>query len=236
MSENTLKPERPTDTMVAAGTLASGVASELVRPLRELREGLAELVERLDRFAIDAKGPHSYPYEATKLLREELAGAYLACRRVTRLADDLAGAVDHRAIAAEAADLNRLVESAMNLARHRISADCEVFIDLGSLPLIRVVPAEFVLGLAVLVIVCADSARSISGAAISLKTRREHDPDSGAEEVVVFLADNGAGCPEEAEIAGRLAEGLATQVGGTFSGTSELGSGSVFELRIPVAR
>ena len=236
MSENSLKTARPRDTMVAAGVLASGVASELVRPLRELREGLAELVERLDRFTIDAKGPHPYPYEETKLLREELAGAYLACRRVTRLADDLSHAVDHRAVAAEASDLNRLVEAAMNLARHRISAETEVFIDLGSVPLVRVIPAEIVLGLAHLIIVCADSTRGTPGAAISLKTRKEHDPDSGGEEVVVFLADNGAGCPEEADTAARLGDSIARQVHGSFTGTSELGNGSVFELRVPVAR
>ena len=129
MSDASLKSDRARHTMVAAGVLASGVAAELVRPLRELREGLAELVERLDHFANHAKGPHPYPYDDTKLLREELAGAYLSCRKVTRLADDLHSAVDHRAIAAEASDVNRLVEAAMNLARHRISASTEVFVD-----------------------------------------------------------------------------------------------------------
>jgi len=236
MSDDSLKSLRPRDAMVAAGVLASGVASELVRPLRELREGLAELVERLDRFTIEAKGPHPYPYEDTKLLREELAGAYLACRKVTRLADDLQSAVDHRAVAAVTADVNRLVEAAMNLARHRMSADTDVFIDLGSIPLVRVVPAELVLGLAHLIIVCADSARGAPGAAVSLRTRRESDPDDGGDEVVIFLADNGVGCPDEVEVAARLGEGIALQVHGAFSGTSEAGTGSVFELRIPVAR
>ncbi|MBT8493762.1 MAG: hypothetical protein KJO07_11935 [Deltaproteobacteria bacterium] len=236
MTEQSLQTDRPRDAMFAAGILASGVAAELVRPLRTLRETLAELVERLDRFAIEAKGPLPYPYEQTKLLREELAGAYLACRKVTRLADDLHGAVDHRAVAAEASDLNRLVEAAMNLARHRISAETEVFIDLGGVPLVRVIPAELILAIANLMIVCADSARGTAGAAISLKTRRETDPDSGHEEIVIFLADNGVGCPDEAQIAERLGERLARSTGGVFSGTSELGNGSVFELRLPVTR
>ncbi len=236
MSDASLKAERARHTMVAAGILASGVAAELVRPLRELREGLAELVERLDHFANHAKGPHPYPYDDTKLLREEIAGAYLSCRKVTRLADDLHSAVDHRAIAAEASDVNRLVEAAMNLARHRISASTEVFVDFGNIPLVRVVPAELMLSLANLLIVCADSARGASNTAISIKTRAEADPDTGAQEIVIFVADNGAGCPEDAQIASRLAESLCKQVGGSFTGTSELGSGSVFELRLPVAR
>jgi len=75
MSDSSLKPNRTRDAMVAAGVLSSGVAAELVKPLRELREGLAELVERLDQFANESKGPHPYPYDDTKLMREELAGA-----------------------------------------------------------------------------------------------------------------------------------------------------------------
>ena len=51
MSDSALKSDRANDAMVAAGILASGVASELVRPLRELREGLAELVEKLGFWA-----------------------------------------------------------------------------------------------------------------------------------------------------------------------------------------
>jgi C4-dicarboxylate-specific signal transduction histidine kinase len=224
------------ESLAALGSLSSGVAGELARPLRDLREVLAEMVERIDHFHNQSRGPSPYPWQKTRLLREELAHAYLVCRRVTRLADDLANAVSLRGTAAEAVDINKLVESAVNLARHRISATTEVFIDLGTVPLVRVLPSELVLSVAHILSLAAASAGQLEGAAISLKTRREQEIDAGVDEVVIYLADNGAGCPDQVEETQRVVGSRLRRIGGTFEGASEAGSGSVFELRMPVGR
>lgn len=223
-------------TMAAAGSLASGVASELILPLRELRDSLAIMVEKLDKHIAGAGGPVPLPWNQTKAMRERLAEAYLSARSITRLTGDLASAVDTRGSVVEAVDLNKLVEGAVNLTRHRMSADTEVFIDFGRLPTVKAIPGELVLAVARLLMIASDSARRVDSGAISIKTRREQDPEAGADDVVIYIADNGAGRPEEAAGASPLLEQLAEHLGGRFVGASEPGSGSVFELRWPVER
>ena len=56
--------------LAAAGSLAGGVAAELRVPLRELREGLAVIVEILDQHLNEHEGPAPYPWTETKALRE----------------------------------------------------------------------------------------------------------------------------------------------------------------------
>ena len=77
---------------VAAGELAGGVCREMVRPLRELREDLAVLVELLDRHTGEAKGPRALSFNDVEELRQNLAECYLRCRQMTRLASELAQA------------------------------------------------------------------------------------------------------------------------------------------------
>jgi signal transduction histidine kinase len=216
-----------------AGLLASGVAGQISRPLRQLRENLALVVETLDRYVTRARGPTPYPWKSLQALRQQLADTYLLSRNVARLAGDLAGALEAEASIAEPVDVNKLVEAALNLARHRIGAHTEVFVDLGMVPLARAVPGQMILAIAKMIVVAADSAAAMDGAALSVRTRRERDEAAGTDEVIVFVADNGRGMPSAAAAVDALARPIAAALGGSFSGASEAGTGSAFELRLP---
>lgn len=216
--------------LAAAGSLAGGVAAELRVPLRELRESLAVMVEILDHHLGGNGGPAPYPWEETKALRERIAQAYLTGRKVARLNSDLGDAINSYGQSSELVDVNKLVEVATNLTRHRISAGTELFIDFGKVPAANVVPGEVVLLLARLVTIAADSAHGVPGAAISVKTRCEHSGD----DIAIYVADSGKGLPAEVAAASTLGKDVARNLGGSFEGTSQPGAGSVFELRIPV--
>jgi signal transduction histidine kinase len=220
--------------LAAGGALAGGVAAELRVPLREMREGLAVIVEILDQHLNGPEGPLPYPYPETKALRERVAAVYLAGRRVARLNSDLGDAINSYGQSRELVDVNKLVEVATNLTRHRISTSTELFIDFGKVPATELVPGEVVLLLARLLTIAADSAHDVQGAAISVKTRCEQL--SGKSEIAIYVADSGRGLPDEMESARVAGSAVAQSVGGSFEGTSEPGQGSVFELRIPIEK
>ncbi len=211
-----------------AGVLASGVAGQMAHPLRQLRETLAAMVESLDRHVSGATGPTPLAWKAVQALRQELAAAYLQSRTVARLAGDLHDSVSHLAGAPAAVDLNKQVEAALNLARHRLTGHTEIFVDLGSVPHVRASEGPLILCMARVMLLCADSASAIDGGAVSVRTRYEP-----THEVVVALADNGIGLPKEAAALRGLLARIAERFGGSFEGTSESGIGSAFELRLP---
>jgi signal transduction histidine kinase len=214
-----------------ASAQASGVAGQLSQPLRELRENLAIMVETLDHYVADAPGPTPYPWKSLHALRQELAHAYLLSREVARLACDLHEGVSGAGGEAQATDVNRCVESALNLARHRVSSHTEVFVDLGSLPPVHAVPGELVLAIAKLVLCCADSAAMREGSALSIKTSCSRAGET--ETVVISVADNGAGLPAAARATEQVIAPVVRRWSGTFDGVSQPGRGSAFECRIP---
>jgi C4-dicarboxylate-specific signal transduction histidine kinase len=220
----------------AAGALARGISRELVRPLRELREDLAVVVELLDRHMAGARGPKGLPWKEVEALRQQLADSYLRSRRIARLVSELADAIAPVSKARVPIDVNKIVESALNLSRHRIVSDTEVFIDLGSVPLVRGSYGDLLLAVARMIGVAADSASRAESSALSVKTRRERDEETGRDEVVIFVADNGSGRPAAARSVTAVGEHVAAAMGGVFAGTSERGIGSVFELRLPTGQ
>lgn len=232
--KDTPRVDPQTLALAAAGSLAGGVAAELRSPLGELRESLAVIVEILDKHLNESEGPTPYPWEATKALRERVAQAYLTGRRVARLTGDLADAINSYAQEAELVDVNKLVEVAINLTRHRMSADTEVFIDFGVLPKAKVVPGAIVLLLARLLTLAADSARDVTASAVSIKTRTDETQEG--PQIAVYIADSGSGLPDEAGAVAILGADVARLHHGAFEGTSEPGAGSVFELRLRAER
>ena len=215
-----------------AGALASSVAGQLARPLRELRETLAIMVESLDRHIGEAEGPRPYPWRSLQGLRQEIAGAYLQSRETARLASELFEALNVHTAIVEAIDANRQIEAALELCRHRVSSHTELFVDLGSIPPVHAIAGELTLAVAKMLLCCADSARALEGSAISVKTSFDREDSA----VVLYVADNGCGIPAAAKSAERAIAPVMSRLGGSFDGISEPGQGSVYECRLPVRR
>jgi len=212
--------ERPPDPdlafLSAAGALASGVTSELHGPLRQIRESLAVLVETLDRHFAEATGPVPYPWTATKALRERLAETYLLCRSVTRTTSDLARAVATARSPVEAVDVNKLVEEAVGLARHRFGEDRELDIDAGDVPAVRAPIGELVLLLATLL----GEAASAAAGPLAVRTRREED------KVVIQVS-----AARSTATLAALAQRVLPPIGGELAE-----AGDAIEIRLPVPR
>jgi hypothetical protein len=216
--------------LAAAGALAGGVAAQLCAPLREIRDSLAVMVETLDRHFIEASGPEPYPWYETKALRERIAEAYLLSRQVTRLTHDLARAVAVHRGAPETADVNQLVEQAIALARHRIGEECELSLDLGDAPPVRLVPGELVLLLARLVVSAAEASRGAPGAGVAIETRRERDPGGRDRVLIQIGADPAVSAAAAAEL-----DALARRALDASGGELARGEHG-FEIRLPLAR
>jgi C4-dicarboxylate-specific signal transduction histidine kinase len=227
---NDLEARRRERLRAAAGELAAGVVAQLVRPLRELREDLAVLVEVIDQHTTESRGPRGMTWKEIETLRQQLVRAYLSSRDTARLASELAAALSAPAAPPEAVDLNKLIESGIHLGAHRVAADSELFVDLGTLPPARAPAAEVTLLIASMVMLAAESASGGEHTAISIKTRREGDL------AVVVVADNGRGAPAALDRLNHLAADVIEPLGGSFAGTSEAGAGSALELRLPLGR
>lgn len=179
--------------LAIAGLLAGGVAAELARPIRELRERLAVIVDELDHHVARAKGPTPYSWEQVGVLRERVAEAYLMSRRAARLAGELAQAAGAAPEAMVAIDVNKTLDAALNLARYRVSAGCEVFADFGAVPVVRGAEGRLLLLCARLIIAAAEREPH----AITLSSRR------AADGVVVTIRHDGD--PDAAWHAGQVA-------------------------------
>ena len=224
-------PDPETAFLAAAGALAGGVADELREPLREIRDALAVLVETLDRHFAEASGPEPYPWTATKALRERLAETYLLSRSVTRVTGELARAVSVSRPAPETVEVNQLIEQSVGLARHRFGDDCEVSIDTGELPPVRLAPGELVLLLSTVLSEVATAARS-GGGAVFVRTRREH---VGGAEVALIQVSDVSGERDRSRLEA-LARRVLDPVGGSLARTAGKGAGAaLLEIRIPVA-
>jgi hypothetical protein len=209
----------------AAGALASGVASELIGPLREVRDGLAVVIESLDHHFAEAKGPSPLPFAEAKAMRERLAEMYIVSREVTRQTSDLARAIAPQRASAEPIDLNAAVEQALGLARHELGA-LELYFDAGELPPVRAAPGDFVLLAARLISVAAAGARA-SGVDLAVATTRR-TTDAG-DEVVLTVRHAGGHAIDLGALAVRTIGGL----GGRLNAAAD-GGEVVYEVVVPV--
>ena len=223
------KRARERATRDAAGHLVVSVAEDLARPLDEIRELLAAVVDTFDTHVATARGPVPLSYDDSKTIREEIADAYLKSTNAARLARELAAAVKPDG-AVEIVSLEEVVEAALLLSRSRFAATTELFVDHGTVPSVPLVVSQAVLGIARVLVFCAESTASAEDAAVSIRTRQR------GGEVVLRISENGRGGSDvEIAMACDLLERLARRVGGQLSATSELGSGSTIELRVPVS-
>lgn len=216
---------------LAAGDVAVDVAHELAAPMHELRDRLAMLVDRIDRHVAFQTGPEPYPWKQLTALRQDLATAYLETTQLARLAADLAATVGALGVGAVVIDdVERHVEAAVLLSRHRLAASTEMLVDTGVLPSVRAPVAELVLAIARMVGACAASAAGAEKASIAVRAREVEE--GGRTWVSVSVSDNGVGAPTAAVALGPVSA-FARSLGGAFDGTSEIGQGSAFELRLP---
>jgi C4-dicarboxylate-specific signal transduction histidine kinase len=222
-------PDGTAHARAVGASIAADITDELAGPLRDLRDRLGVLVDGIDRHVALSTGPTPYPWKQLQLLRQDVADAYLEARRMARLAGDLMMAM--RAIGSPVVDLdvNREVEAAVNMVSYRVGPRTEMFVDLGQVPPGRASTGELMLAVAQLVLVSAESAARVDGAALSIRTRSEGD------RVIVYVGDNGGGAPGAAAVACAHVAALAARAGGSFDGTSQDGQGSAVELRLPVA-
>jgi signal transduction histidine kinase len=217
---------------LAAGEVAVDVAAELSAPLGDLRDRLAMLVDRIDRHVAYQTGPEPYPWKQLQALRQDLAAAYLETTTLARLAADLASTVGALGVGAIAIDdVEHLVEAAVQLGRHRIAAQTELLVDAGVLPAVYAPASELVLAIARMVGACALSAAGADRASLAVRTRAEED--GGRTWVVITTSDNGGGAPAAAAALASVLGPFAHRLGGSFDGTSQVGQGSAFELRLP---
>ena len=211
-----------------AGMLAGGVAGELSRPIRELRELLAMVVDSLDHHVSSAKGPTPYSWKQVGELREQMAEAYLMSRSVARLAGDLATAVVPTGDPIAPTDINKALESALNLARHRVTEQVDVFMDFGAVPTARSARSRLVLALARLIASAGDTTAGQSDAEIHLRTRRVDDA------VAITVAYTGGSQQRVvATVAG--AASLADGAGAKLSGEWHAETGATFTVTVPGA-
>ena len=219
-----------------AGVLASSAVEELARPLRELRQQLASLVDSLEQHARGSEGPSPYPWTSLQSLRQGVAEAYLLSRETARIADELSQVMGESAIDPEvrSVDVNRHIEAALALVRSRFSDKTELFVDLGTVPPVCAVPGELSLMVAKLLLCCADSTVNRPGSAVSVQTR--HEPETEPPSVIVLIADNGDGNPDGARSAQASLAPIMERLGGSYDGVAEPGQGSAFECWFPVAR
>ncbi len=214
--------------LATAGMLAGGVAGELSRPIRELRELLAVVVDSLDHHVSTAKGPTPYSWKQLAVLREQMAEAYLMSRGVARLAGDLAAAVATTAEATAPTDVNKALESALNLARHRVTEQVDVFMDFGAVPTARSVRSRLVLALARLIAAAGDATADQPDGEIHLRTRRVGD------DVVVTVQFTG-GSERAVAAATDAARPLAVSAGATLQAEYQDDLGGSISIAIPGA-
>lgn len=211
----------------AAGEVAGDVVAELAAPLADLRDRLALIVDRIDRHVAEAPGPVPYPWKSLQAMRQDLAALYLSTTTMADLGGELAGIVRGLGGPPVTVEVERAVEGAVSLTRHRIGARTELLVDIGSVPHVTAPAAELTLIVARMIGVCVRSADAADRASLSVRTRAE------ADWVVIMVADNGAGAPAEVAALAQAAAVFASAYGGGFVGASEVGQGSALELRLP---
>lgn len=216
------------EQLSVTGALAAGVAGELARPLRALREVLAELVDSLDDHIGNATGPTPLPWKRVGRVRDTLADAYLQAREIARLAGDLAGAVAPSSQVAAPADVNKAVGVAMNLARHRVPESTDMFMDFGTLPAVRTIPSAISLAVGWAIATAGDGTRGATDGAISVQTRRDGD------EAVITVADNGRRDSAAATRAADVVRALVAPAGGHVVLAHDPETGTSMEVRLRV--
>ncbi len=235
------------DRMASMGTLAAGVAHEINNPLAYVVANLGWVAQSLD-----GAGPGAtVPPEDQSEIREALEEARSGAERVRAIVRDLKTFSRADESARGPADVRRVLESALNLARNEIRHRARVVTDLGEVPTVEA--SEHRLGQVFLNLLINAAQAIAEGRADQNQVRAVTRTDERGW-AVVEIHDTGSGIPPEhpssifepffttkppgvgTGLGLAICHGIVTGLGGEIQVTSEPGRGSVFRVRLPPAR
>jgi two-component system, NtrC family, sensor kinase len=232
------------DRLVAMGTLAAGVAHEINNPLTFVLSNLSFLATELRGLATEL--PAGRLTEAEEVLREATMGAH----RVRQIVGDLKTFSRADDEAPTVVSLQKVLESALTIARAELRARAQVVRDFTDVPPVEGSEGRFG---QVFLNLLINAAQAIpigqpdrNEIRVRLRSLEEH--------VLVEVRDTGAGIPPEmrsrifdpffttkpvGEGTGLglfVCQGIVTRFGGEISVESEEGQGTTFRVIFPVAR
>jgi signal transduction histidine kinase len=243
MRERTAEAVRA-ERLVALGTLAQGVVAELETPLAAVHANLREIVDNIDKEIARAGARGPLPQKVAVEIRDTIGDSFLEVDRISRLAHDLRRKVPSESGDKVRVDVNLLVESALNLSRHRFVRSVEISTDYGALPPITCHPDRLVQAFANLLVNAAEAVRGEGD--VYLRTRRQ------GNRAIIEVRDTGVGIPEEdvqrifepfyttKHLADGAGLGLAIvrdvvhEHGGEVLVESKSGEGTRFEIVLPL--
>jgi PAS domain S-box-containing protein len=243
---------RRAQKLESVGRLAAGIAHEINTPIQFIGDNVRFLADAFGALQPLATGHGDggdselefLLQEAPQALDETLAGV----QRVATIVRAMKAFGHPDRGVWTVADLNHAVETTLVVARSETKDVADVVTDLGPLPLVPCQLGDVNQVLLNLVINAAHAVTDGGGRGrIDVVTRQE------GEQVVVAVRDSGTGIPEEVrdrifdlffttKKVGRgtgqglaLAKAVVDQHGGTLTFESEVGRGTTFYLRLPVA-
>ncbi len=228
------------ERLASIGTLAAGVAHEINNPLAFVLANLTYAIEELER-QIPQAG------EVAQALREAKDGA----SRVRDIVRDLKVFSRRDGEESGGADLCRVIESAVHLAQNEIRHRARLEVEVGKLPPVK--GSEKRLGQVVLNLL-VNAAQAIPDGHADENEIHVSAALEGDDHVVLQVRDSGVGIAPDlmskifdpffttkpvgvgTGLGLSICHGIVSSVGGTISVDSHRGEGSVFRVRLPVAR
>jgi len=247
------------DRMASMGTLAAGVAHEINNPLAYVVANLGYVIEELTDAGVVASGPGAAPgEEPARTLSGELLGETLramveareGAERVRAIVRDLKTFSRADEPGHGSADVRRVLESAINLARNEIRHRARTVTEFGEVP--RVEATEHRLGQVFLNLLINAAQAIPEGRALENEVRAVTRTDDRGR-AVVEIRDTGCGiAPQDlgrifepfytTKPAGvgtglglSICQGIVAGLGGEVQVESEPGKGSVFRVILPPA-